>query len=68
MVENLELNSSVLQKASFNSETSELVVQFKNGRDYSYKIPIELWNSFKEAPSKGNFFVKNIKGKFKPES
>ena len=67
MVENLELNSSVLQRASFNSETSELVVQFKNGRDYTYIVPIDLWNSFKEAPSKGNFFVKNIKGKFKPE-
>lgn len=67
MVENLELNSSVLQRASFNSETSELTIQFKNGRDYIYTVPVGLWDAFKEAPSKGNFFVKNIKGKFKPE-
>ena len=35
--------------------------------EYEYVVPVEIWEQFKEASSKGKFFNSVIKGRFKPE-
>ena len=60
-------NSSILEFAKYDSEKSLLYIKFKSGKDYIfYNVPAEVWKAFKEADSKGSFFAKNIKGKYKP--
>jgi len=68
-VERLEnLNSSVLASASYDEKLQLLTIAFKSGKTYDFfDVPPEIWNGFKEAESKGSFFSRNIKGKFKPK-
>lgn len=60
-------NSSVLSGASYDQATGILTVSFKSGRSYDfYNVPVDVWNGFREAESKGRYFTRNIKGKYKP--
>jgi hypothetical protein len=37
----------------------------KNGKNYIYRnVPMEVWQSFKNADSPGRFYNENIKGRF----
>lgn len=57
--------SSVLLKATYDTETEEMVITFKTGKEYSYySIPKIVWNEFRTSESKGSFFSRQIKGKY----
>lgn len=54
--------SSNLAAGSFDDETSELVLTFRSGADYSYEgVPQAVWAGLKAAPSAGKYFIDNIK-------
>lgn len=60
--------SSNIAKLVYNSETQTLEVTFKNETIYLYfKVPEEIWDTFKHAESKGKFFAAHIKGVFEFE-
>lgn len=58
--------SSQVKKIQYNTETKELDVQFVNtGKWYRYTgVPIEVYESFTQAPSVGVYLNKFIKGKY----
>mgnify|MGYP003747505563 CR=1 FL=1 len=59
------IGSSVLSRAVYDEKLRILTITFKNGKSYSYyNLPQEIWQAFKEADSKGRFFISNIKGKY----
>lgn len=65
--ENLQ-RSSWMSKANYYS-CDGLVGYFtyetKNGKNYIYRnVPMEIWQSFKNADSPGRFYNENIKGRF----
>ena len=44
---------------------TDLIVEYKSGTKYKYKnVPTELFESLKNAESKGRFINSEIKGKF----
>jgi hypothetical protein len=60
-----EVVSSTISQIQYNEETSEMIIQFKNGGSYSYEgVPQNLFESFHSAESVGSFFHKNIRGEY----
>lgn len=58
--------SSNIQKLRYNSNIQTLEVTFQSGRVYQYfDVPLNVWNDFKSAESKGSFLNKNIKGYYR---
>lgn len=58
-------NSSTIRKIAYDHANLTLYVTFKQGTVYKYeRFPAVMWKEFKNAPSKGQFFVRSIKGKF----
>lgn len=58
--------SSVIAAATYNSSTSTLRIRFVSGSVYDYKkVPETIFNTFKEAASRGTFLNHHIKGKYK---
>ena len=61
-----EYDSSNLKSSNYNTETSELVVEFKKGGKYSYKkVPISIFTKMRMAESQGSYFSKNISRTYK---
>jgi len=61
-----EYDSSNLGKTKYNTETKELVVEFKKGGSYSYqKVPIGIFTKMRMAESQGSYFSKNISKTYK---
>lgn len=55
----------VVSSVEYDAETHELLVTFTNGKTYRYlNIPVEVYDRFIGAESKGEFFNDNIKGSF----
>ena len=43
-----------------------LVYTTNKGKEYIHeKVPLTVWNSFKNAPSTGSYYVSNIKGRYR---
>lgn len=62
--ETLALQSSYLQEAVYDATSFTLTLSFKEGQEISYwPIYQQTWDAFKQSPSKGSFYVRNIKGK-----
>ncbi len=58
--------SSNISRFGYNETSNILTVEFKNGNKYDYyDVPIHIFESMKEAPSKGIFLAHNIKGNFR---
>ena len=56
-----EIDSSNLVRAEYDTETSKLVVEFKNGAKYEYDdVPHKTYTQFRMAESQGKFFNSNI--------
>lgn len=54
--------SSLIEKVAFDEELGELLVRFKNGREYYYVLfPKKLYEEFLDSSSKVNFFNEKIK-------
>ena len=56
-----EIDSSNLVRAEYDTETSKLVVEFKNGTRYEYEdVQHKTYTQFRMAESQGRFFNLNI--------
>ena len=56
-----EVDSSNLAKTEYDTETSKLVVEFKNGAKYEYdEVPHKIYTQFRMAESQGKYFNLNI--------
>lgn len=57
--------SSVIRKIAYDRKNSTLLITFNNGATYIYSsFPLIMWQNFKNASSKGQYFARHIKGKF----
>jgi len=64
----IELNSSMLNSASYDQDEKTLTVEFSNGDEYLYKdVPQEVFTELSSSHSAGKFFLANIRGKFEHE-
>ncbi len=62
----LDLVSSNLERANYYLKSKNLVVKFLSGSKYKYlKVPMTKVYSLISAKSKGKYFNRNIKNKFK---
>lgn len=60
--------SSVVKNARYDHDEKQMILTLHNGRDYVFHdVSVEVWEGFKKAESKGRYFVRNIKGKYKPK-
>ena len=61
-----EYESTNLKTSQYDTETSELIVEFKKGGKYSYtKVPISIFTKMRIAESQGSYFSKNIAKNYK---
>jgi lysyl-tRNA synthetase class 2 len=57
----VEIQSSNLKNAVYNTETEDLTVTFNNGSIYEYnKVPWSKFTKLRLAESQGKFFNENI--------
>jgi hypothetical protein len=62
----VEINSSNLKSASFNTESEDLTITFNNGSIYEYnKVPWEVFTKLRLSESQGKFFNQNISKNYK---
>ena len=63
---NVDITSSNIKSAQYDTETETLTVTFNNGGIYEYyKFPWSHFTKFRMAESQGKFFNTNINGKYK---
>lgn len=61
----VEIKSSNLKSASYDTETSLLTVVFNNGSIYEYEnVPWEMFAKFRMSESQGKFLNQKIKGTY----
>jgi hypothetical protein len=59
------IHSSVLQSAGYDESAKILELEFHGGGTYDYfNLSPRMFKKFIDAESKGQFFVKKIKGKY----
>ena len=65
-VEMTPVESSLLNKVGYDPEAQTLVIQMNNSSDrYVYSdVPPAVFKNLMDAPSKGSFYVKKIKGQY----
>lgn len=64
----VSVKSSVIRDIYYNRITNEMKITFNSGKTYSYaNVPVEVYEMFKKADSKGSFFSRVIKGRFTAE-
>ncbi|MFN6515315.1 MAG: lysine--tRNA ligase [Nostoc sp. CreGUA01] len=64
----LKPEGSVIKQFSHDTKTQTLTIEFDSGSVYEYfKVPPSVKEDLDNAPSKGQYFNKFIKGKFKYE-
>lgn len=60
--------SSNIHVAEYNPTKRVLYLSFHNGGRYRYDaVPLDVWENFKNAPSKGSYFAANIRTQYKYE-
>lgn len=61
----VDINSSNITSASYDTNTKDLLIIFKNGSIYEYKnFPWAQFTKFRMADSQGKFFILEIKNKY----
>ena len=61
----VEINSSNLKSAGFNTETETLTITFNNGSIYEYyEFPWDKFTKFRMSESQGKFFTTDISKKY----
>jgi len=62
----VDIKSTNIKSAVYNTETSLLTIVFNNGSIYEYEgVPWELFTKFRMSDSQGSFLNSNIKPKYK---
>jgi len=65
MTEWIYVDSSNIEAIRYDADNQELYVQFLSGGTYSYhNVPEEIFTQLSEAPSKGSFLNREIKGTY----
>jgi hypothetical protein len=66
MEHNTNFTSSNVARISYDDSSSTLEIEFLNGSIYQYyDVPQQIWDSFKEASSKGQFIHQYLKGHYR---
>ncbi len=61
-METILVTSTQITQIGYNPEKQTLRIWFNSGHTYDYQqIPQHIYTSFKQSPSKGQFFSTNIK-------
>jgi hypothetical protein len=61
----VEIKSTNLKSATYDTESEVLVVTFNNGSIYEYnKVPWTVFTKFRMAESQGKYFNENISRKY----
>jgi hypothetical protein len=61
----IAVQSSSLRRVGYSQGTSTLRIAFKNESLWDYlQVPLSTYRGLMQAPSKGKFFLANIKGRF----
>lgn len=64
MVTMIHVDSAALDQYGFDEEAQELHVVFKKGRLCIYsQVPVEVWEGFQNAESKGTYLREVIKAR-----
>jgi len=59
------VESSVIDEVGYDEATQALTLKFDSGETYEYKaVPKAVYDELMAAESKGQYFQKNIKGKY----
>lgn len=62
----IKVQSSHIGSIDYNAQTFVLTIKFSNGATYEYSgVPQSIYTGLNLAPSKGEYFAKYIKNKFK---
>jgi hypothetical protein len=62
----VQITSSNLKGATYNTEEKTLMVEFNNGAIYEYnEVPWEIFTKFRMAESQGKFFNTSISKTYK---
>lgn len=61
----ISVHSSFIKSAEYNEELQRLRIEIGNYWYYYYGITRQKINRFKKSASKGSYFCKYIKGKYK---
>lgn len=66
MADWVNLNSSNLKSAKYDTDTEYLKIKFKSGSIYRYsKVPEDIYNALIDSDqSSGKYFTKNIRDSF----
>lgn len=57
--------SSNVAAAGYDEDAQEFSIRFHSGRTYTFlNVPLEVYEEFTEADSKGKFFNERIKDQF----
>lgn len=58
----IPIKSSQIEAVEFDQGNQNLVIEFKNGSQYSYSgCTPEVYKALLDSPSKGEYFARNIK-------
>lgn len=64
----IPVESSVFTSAAYRDEEQQLYLRFHDGRIYRYfEFPQEMYEEFLRAESKGTYFARNIRNRFRYE-
>ena len=61
-----EIESANRTRSEYDTESKEMIVEFKNGARYIYnEVPHNVYTKFRLSESQGKFFTAEISKKFK---
>jgi hypothetical protein len=61
----VDINSTNIKSATYDTESQVLTVNFNNGGIYEYQsVPWELFAKFRMSDSQGKFLNQHVKGKY----
>jgi hypothetical protein len=62
----VQIQSSNIKNAKYNTETKKLLITFNNGSIYEYEdVPWEVFTKLRMSESQGKFFNQNISKTYK---
>jgi hypothetical protein len=63
---NVDVKSSNIKFASYDTETKTLTITFNTNQKYEYyDVPWKIFTRFRSESSQGKYFTQNIKSKYK---
>jgi hypothetical protein len=61
-----EIDSATIVRSQYDTESKDMIVEFKNGTKYQYnEVPHAIYTKFRMAESQGKYFSTEIAKKFK---